>query len=361
MRHIVETIDAHTEGEPLRVVRSGFPEVKGSTILEKRRYARDHLDHFRTALMLEPRGHADMYGCVLVDPEPQEILPTGTPPGHIGVLFLHNAGYSTMCGHGILGLVKVGIEYSLFPWEAKDKNQALVRIDSPAGRVEATAKLQAGKVEAVSFLNVESFVLKRGIELTLSTTVPSLPTRIRADIAYGGAFYAYVDAPSIGLDLSPSNLEQIIQAGRAVKHAANQLEIAAHPSGQKDLEFIYGTIFVAPPHALDRPGVPHSRNVCVFADGEVDRCPTGTGVSGRAALHCEDGSLRAGESLVIESLIGTRFHVSVEETTSLVWQGRDRAPLEAVVPRVSGQAYITGEHRFFLDDDDPLAEGILLR
>ncbi len=330
----ITTIDAHTAGEPLRVVTGGYPELPGATMLEKRQYARQHYDPLRRALTLEPRGHADMYGCILTPPV--------TSDGDVGVVFFHNEGYSTMCGHGIIGLVKVGIESGRLPAVGE---APVVRIDSPAGRITATAHLRRGRVERVSFHNVPSFLLERD----LAVEVPGLG-RVRCDLAFGGAFYAYVDAPSIGVAIRPENYRRLIDLGMRIKRAAASSYVIVHPDGDADLNFLYGTILVEPAAG----GGAHSRNVCIFADGEVDRSPTGTGVSGRAAILHARGELRAGETLAIESLIGTLFDVRVVREATV-----GRHP--AIVPEVSGSAFITGRHEFFIDPEDPLREGILLR
>jgi len=328
----IHTIDAHTAGEPLRVITAGYPELPGETILEKRRYAREHLDHLRRALMLEPRGHADMYGCILTPPV--------TPDGDVGVLFLHNEGYSTMCGHGIIGLVKVGLEAELFRAKGSE-----IRIDSPAGRIVARADQGAsGRVRSVAFRNVPAFVLRTDAEVE----VPGLG-RLRFDLAYGGAFYAYVEAEAVGLRLEPENFARIVDVGMRIKRAVMDNFEIVHPAGDPDLNFLYGTILVE-----RNAGTNHSRNVCVFADGEVDRSPTGTGVSGRAAIHHARGELAVGESITIESLIRTTFDVRVLEETRV-------GELPAVVPEVTGTAHITGRHEFLIDPEDPLREGFLLR
>jgi trans-L-3-hydroxyproline dehydratase len=329
----ITTIDAHTAGEPLRVITGGWPNIPGETMLAKRQYARAHLDRLRRALMLEPRGHADMYGCILT-------LPV-TRDGDVGVLFMHNEGFSTMCGHGIIGLVKVGIECGLL--EVKGR-KPVVRIDTPAGRVTARAHLVGGRVERVSFRNVPSFLLARDLEVD----VPGLG-RIRGDIAFGGAFYAYVNAADVAVEVVPQNHATIVDVCMRIKRAVMDSYEIVHPDGDADLNFLYGTILVQP-----LVGPVHSRNVCVFADGEVDRSPTGTGVSGRAAIHHARGELGIGETITIESLIGTRFDVRVVEATAV-------GACPAVIPEVTGAAYITGRHEFFIDPDDPLREGVLLR
>ena len=331
----VRTIDAHAAGEPLRVICSGFPLPAGDTILERREAALRHYDHLRRSLMWEPRGHADMYGCLLTPP--------ATDDGDLGVLFLHNEGYSTMCGHGIIGLVTVGLECGLFAMPA---GRSEIRIDAPAGRIVATPHWRDGRVAAVSFLNVPSFALMQD----LVVAVPGLGD-VRCDVAFGGAFYALVDVAQTGLALEPRNSDALIAAGRAIKRAIMATQRIEHPAGDPDLNFLYGTIF-----SELRPagGEVHSRNACVFAEGELDRSPTGTGVSSRAALYHARGELAAGETLQIESLIGTRFSVRIVERTRV-------GALPAVIPEVRGSASITGMHDFLMDPADPLREGFLLR
>jgi proline racemase len=260
----IVTVDAHTGGEPFRVVCSGFPALEGETILERRRFAHEHLDHLRTALMWEPRGHADMYGCLVTRPV--------TAGADVGVLFMHNEGYSTMCGHGIIALVTVALETGMFPME---EPQTTLRIDTPAGLVTARAFVQGGHVQRVAFHNVPAFV----VELDAEVTIPGLGA-IRYDLAFGGAFYAYVEAQSLGLHCRPEDYRALIERGMQIKRAVIAARPIQHPF-EDDLGFLYGTIFTGPPEEAAH----HSRNVCVFAEGEVDRSPTGTGVSGRVAIH----------------------------------------------------------------------------
>ncbi len=327
----ITTIDAHTAGEPLRIITSGLPPIPGDTILAKRRYAREHLDRLRTALMWEPRGHADMYGCIMTAPT--------TPDGTLGVLFLHNEGWSTMCGHGVIGLVKVGIETGLLA------PQAVIRLDTPAGRVTAYPRFgDDGRVLEVAFDNVPSYVV--GLDRVVD--VPGLG-RVRYDLAFGGAYYAYVDAASVGVGLTPADFRALIDLGTRIKQAVMAADPPVHPF-EPDLSLLYGTIFVGPTHDPAH----HSREVCVFADGEVDRSPTGTGVSGRAALHYAKREIGLGQPFVVESILGTTFTGEVVAETTF-------GPYAAVVPRVTGTAYIVGRNELLVDPDDPLREGFLLR
>jgi trans-L-3-hydroxyproline dehydratase len=329
----ITTLDAHTAGEPFRVITGGYPELPGDTILERRRYAQEHLDQLRTALMWEPRGHADMYGCIVTPPVSAE--------ADIGVLFLHNEGYSSMCGHGIIGIATVALETGLVPPTAAETR---IGIDTPAGLVTASACVEDGQVMNVRFRNVPSFVLA----LDQTIKVPGLG-EIQYDLAYGGAFYAFVGAEAAGLACTPDYFRDLIDKGTAIKRAIVASRPIPHPF-EADLSFLYGTIFVGPAH---EPGA-HSRNVCVFAEGEVDRCPTGTGVSARLAIHHARGEIGLGEPMVVESILGTRFTGRIVETTQF-------GPYPAVIPEVEGSAHITGRHEFLIDPSDPLRWGFILR
>jgi proline racemase len=329
----ITTIDAHTGGEPFRIITSGLPELSGDTILARRRYMTDHLDHLRTALMWEPRGHADMYGCI--------ITPPVSPEADFGVLFLHNAGYSSMCGHGIIAVTTVAVETGLIePVEPV----TTVRIDAPAGLITAYARLDKGRVASVFFHNVPSFVLT----FDQRVNVPGLGT-VCYDIAYGGAFYAFVKAGDLRVTTTPGDFNALIDKGMAVKRAVMAAGPIPHPF-EADLSFLYGTIIIGPPH---RQGA-HSSNVCIFADGEVDRSPTGTGVSARLALHYARKEIGLNDPIVIESILGSRFTGRVIETTTF-------GPYDAVIPEVAGSAWITGCNEFCMDPADPMKNGFIFR
>ena len=323
-------IDSHAAGEPLRVVTGGVDAIPGATIVAKRAWAREHLNDLRRGLMFEPRGHADMYGAIVTEPV--------TPDGDLGVLFMHNEGWSTMCGHGIIALTTVAIETGML-----DMREA-VRIDAPAGRITARPKRDGARIASVAFENVPSFVL----ELDASVDVPGLG-KIRYDLAFGGAFYAYVDVSQVGLDIGPKDYRGLIDTGWRIKKAVMAQRPIPHPF-EKDLSFLYGTIFGGP--AQDAGG--DARNVCVFADGEVDRSPTGTGVSGRVAIEHARGRLAPGKPFVVESILGTRFVGRVLRETTF-------GPHKAVVPEVEGSAWISGRGELWSDPRDPLARGFILR
>lgn len=326
-------VDAHTAGEPLRIFTSGWPAIPGLTILEKRRYAQTHHDHLRRATMWEPRGHADMYGCLLTGPV--------TPDGDVGVLFLHNEGFSTMCGHGIIGLTKVALDTGLID---KPGDVPVLKIDSPAGRVTAYARREEGVVTAVSFHNVPSFAYA----LDQVVDVPGLGA-VFYDVAFGGAFYAFVRAEDVGVGLAAENVGELITKGRAIKTAVMQSLPIHHPF-EPDLGFLYGVIFVGAAHDPAH----HSRNVCIFAEGEVDRCPTGTGVSARAALHFARGEIGRRQPFVVESILGTTFTGEVVGVTAFGGH-------TAVIPQVTGTAHICGRNELLIDPTDPLRGGFILR
>ena len=332
---VITTIDAHAAGEPLRIITGGLPELPGATILERRRYMQQHLDHIRKALMWEPRGHRDMYGAVLTE--------RVTPEADLGVLFMHNEGYSTMCGHGIIALVTALLETGVFP--AKGPHTP-VNLDTPAGLVRATAHLDSsGHVESVSFLNVPSFLYAREVALN----VPAYG-RLTVDVAFGGAFYAFLPAEQVGLSIAPEQARQLAAAGDTITKAVNAVLPIYHPL-EEDLSFLYGTIFTGP----SQDPAHHSRNVCIFADAQVDRSPTGTGVSARLAIHHAKNEIADNQHIIIESILGAASTFSGRVV------GRTRVgPYEAVVPEVQGQAFITGRHEFVIDPGDELGRGIFL-
>ena len=327
----ITTIEMHTGGEPLRVYTSGLPPLKGQTVLEKRRYFREHYDYIRTGTLWEPRGHADMYGAII----------TPSVDADLDVFFLHNEGYSTMCGHAILALTKLVIETGLVRHEGKE---AEVTFNVPAGQVQARATIEDGTVRESSFRNVPAFLYRQGQQIEVS----GIGT-VRFDVAYGGAFYAFVEAAPLGLSLTANHYSRLIDYGRRIKNSVAQSLSIEHPF-EPDLSFLYGTIFTGPATASGH----HSRNVCIFADGEVDRSPTGTGVSARAAIHYAKGELQLNEKITIESILGSVMTVRAVEVTKF-------GPYDAVIPEVSGTASITGRNEFYFDPDDPFREGFILR
>jgi proline racemase len=329
----IETIESHTGGEPLRIIVDGMPNLEGETILKRRRLMQDEYDDLRSALMWEPRGHADMYGAILTEPVTDE--------ADVGILFTTNKGYSSMCGHGIIALGTALLETKMLP---SNPPKEVIAFDTPAGLVTATSRIEGKNVTSVSFENVPSFAPK----LDQIVDVPEHGP-IEFDLGYGGAFYAYCDADQIDLDLSPDNADEISQVGMDIKRAvANSFNIE-HPY-EDDLSFLYGTIF-REESAIEGCD---SKNVCVFADGQIDRSPTGTGVSGRLAIQYKRGNLDIGEEFVVESIINTVFRGEI---------AREKAfgGYDAIVPQITGSAHITGRNEFVIDPEDPLHDGFFIR
>jgi len=329
----IKTIDAEVAGEAVRLIVGGGPSVPGRTMAEKLTWLRRHGGELRRLLMLEPRGHADMYGAVLTEPV--------TPGAHAGVLFMHNEGWSTMCGHGVIAVTTIAIERNLI-WPGGPN----LVLDAPAGRIEAGAIVhEAGadrRVSAVAFRNVPSFVWEAGLPVKIGGRT------LLVDVAFGGAFYAIVDAEAAGLAVAASALPELRRAGMAIKAEVERLRQVVHPV-DSGLQGIYGTIFTAP---AQRPEA-HLRNVTIFADAEVDRSPCGTGTAAVMAVLSEMGVLSEDSSFVHESIVGSLF------TGRIV----DRAQVgdkPAIVPEIQGSAWITGEHTFLIDGDDPLKAGFRL-
>jgi proline racemase len=330
-------VDYHTAGEPFRIVTSAIPALSGDTVAERRMSAQHHasLDAIRRLLCHEPRGHADMYGCFQVPPDDEE--------ADLGVLFWHKDGYSTACGHGTIALGVWAVESGLVP--AHPDGSTNVIIDVPSGRVAARVRRTHGVVRSVAFRNIPSFVIAPGVAVATSRgTVP-------VTLAYGGAIYATVAAGVLGLHVVSDDLNALIALGREIKRQIDEAGLAAHPDDAR-LSGLYGTIFYD--DLGEESGGLRQRNVTVFADGEVDRSPCGSGTCARIAELVAEGRLGVGDELRHESIIGTSFRARAVERL----EHADRA---AVIPEVEGMAYRTGEHRFVLDPADPLGTGFVLR
>jgi proline racemase len=330
---VIETIDMHTGGEPLRIITNGLGEIKGKTILEKRKYFKEHFDDIRTGLMFEPRGHADMYGAIITEP--------CTEGADFGTFFMHNEGYSTMCGHAIIALTKFALETGLVK---KEGNEPELIIDAPPGKIYSKAFLKGNIVEKVSFRNVPSFLYLK--DQTID--VPGIGN-VNFDVAFGGAFYVFCRAEELGLKLVANEYNKLIDYGRRIKYAVQDKFEIKHPF-EDDLSFLYGTIMIG--EALNKNH--HSRNVCIFAEGEVDRSPTGSGVSARAAIHYARDEIQKTQLITIESILDTLMTVKVVEETKY-------GQFDAVIPEVSGTASFTGQHKFYFDPKDLLNKGFIFR
>jgi proline racemase len=333
----IVTTDYHTAGEPFRIVTEGAPALPGITVAERRARALESADagFVRELLCNEPRGHADMYGCFLVPPD--------DGGADLGVLFWHKDGFSTACGHGTIALGAWAVESGRV--RADPDGLTEVTIDVPSGRVGAAVTSAAGVVQQVAFRNVPAYVIDPSVR------VDTYRGSATAGIAYGGAIYASVAARDLGLAVTAEHYSELIAVGRAVKRALDGSAVARHPSDDR-LSGIYGTIFYD--DLGDSDEGPRQRNVAVFADGEVDRSPCGSGTSARAALLAAAGRLDGDRVFTHESIVGTRFTARITDRVRA--DGRD-----AVVTEVVGQAFRTGEHRFVLDPRDPVGTGFVLR
>jgi proline racemase len=319
----VEAVDYHTGGEPFRILTAGVPPVEGATVLERRRFARDHLDAYRRLVVHEPRGHADMYGC--------HVVPPNDDGADLGVVFFHNEGYSTACGHGTIALVTWALDEGVV---ARREGETRVVVDVPSGRLETWADVVGGRVRSVRFRNVPSFVWARGLGAAGRDV----------DVAFGGAFYA-----SLEERVAPGELPRLVELGRRIKADLEAAHDVVHPL-EPELRDVYGVIFWQ--SEGDDPLV--QRNVTVFADGEVDRSPCGSGTSARLALLHDERRLATGEVLRHRSIVDSEFRGRVVAET-------DVAGRPAVVTEVEGAAFRTGRASFELDPDDPLGDGFLLR
>lgn len=334
----IETVEMHTGGEPVRIVTAGYPAIPGATILDKRRHAREHLDHLRTLLMFEPRGHYDMYGVIPVEPD--------LPDADMAVLFIHNEGYSTMCGHAAVALGRYAVDHGIV---APQVPVTEVNLQCPCGlvrvRVEVNETADGFVTGAASFESVPSFAfaLDRRIDVEGLGAVPF-------DIGYGGAFYALVDVGQIGLDLETTPLPQLVEAADRITKAVAKAVPLDHPDDM-DLAFLYGTILTDGRDAFeDRP----TRNICVFAEREVDRSPTGSGVSARIAVQHAKGLIGIGQTRTFLSVTDAPF-------TAKAVRSEKAGRFDAVRVEVGGRAYYSGRASFSVEAGDPLGGGFLLR
>ncbi len=335
----IDTVDYHTGGEPFRIITGGVPRLEGATILERRRFALERLDHVRRFLVYEPRGHADMYGC--------HVVPPNDAGADLGVVFFHNEGYSTACGHGTIALVTWALESGVLPITGPETP---VTVDVPSGRLACVARcdVKAGRVTSVRFTNVPSFVLATGV------TLPTSRGPVTVDVGYGGAFYGSADVRPLGLAVDKASLPALIALQRELRPALDAALDVVHPD-EPELRGIYGIIWWQ-----DEPTAPgddaalSQRNVTVFADGEVDRSPCGSGTSARLALLHAAGRLGTGEVLRHRSIVDSVFVGRITGTTTVA--GRP-----AVITEVEGSAHLAGRSHFVLDPADPLGMGFLLR
>jgi len=335
---VVRSIDYHTAGEPFRIVADPPVPLPGGNVADRRANAAGNpeVNGLRQLLCHEPRGHADMYGGFIV--------PADDDGANLGVLFWHKDGFSTACGHGTIALGVWAVETGRVTPSATGLTDVV--IDVPSGRVTARVHTQDERVTAVDFRNVASYVIAESVPVTTSRG------EVTVTISFGGAIYASVDARLLGLTVTPDCLDELIPLGRAIKLALAGSPYAQHQPDPR-LGGIYGTIFFED-LGRDEAGNLRQRNVTVFADGEVDRSPCGSGTCARLAALDASGQLKAGQSLTHESIVGTQFSARILDRLTI--HGRD-----AVIPQVTGMAYKTGEHSFWVDPHDPLTPGFVLR
>jgi proline racemase/trans-L-3-hydroxyproline dehydratase len=335
----VDTVDYHTGGEPFRIIVGGVPPLEGTTVLERRRFAREQVDHIRRLLVFEPRGHADMYGC--------HVVPPNDAGADLGVVFFHNEGYSTACGHGTIALVTWALESGVLPMAGPETP---VTVDVPSGRLACVARcdVAARRVTSVRFTNVPSFVLATGV------TLPTSRGPVTLEVGYGGAFYGSADVRALGLAVDRASLPVLIDLQRELRPALDAALDVVHPD-EPELRGTYGiTWWQDEPTAPGDDAALTQRNVTVFADGEVDRSPCGSGTSARLALLHAAGLIRTGETLRHRSIVDSVFAGRVTGQTAVA--GRP-----AVITEVEGIAHLTGRSHFTLDPTDPLGTGFLLR
>ena len=330
--HRILTIDSHTMGEPTRVVLKGFPILEGETMIERKKYLEKNLDHLRKALILEPRGHRDMFGAIVMEPISEE--------AHLGVVFMDSGGYLNMCGHGSIGVATVAVETGLVP--AKEPMTEVV-LEAPAGIIRTKVLVEGGKAKEVSITNVPAFMYEEDLQVELEGF-----GTFKVDIAFGGSFFALVDVKEVGLQIDIENLPILTDLAMRLLEELNSVKRVKHPYldiTTVDLVEFYGKA-TNPKAAM--------KNVVIFGDCQTDRSPCGTGTSAKVAALYKKGKLKLNEEFIYESITGYTFKgVAIEETRV--------GDYAAIIPRITGSAYVTGMNEIIIDTQDPLKYGFSLR
>ena len=325
----LQAVDAHTVGEFCRVIIGGFPEPEGNTMIEKKKWMETHYDHLRTSLMFEPRGHHDMFGAFLCDPV--------NPEADFGVLFMDTGGYLNMCGHCTIGAVTVALEAGL---KESHEGENEVVLEAPAGLIRTTATVKDGKVEHVTLTNVPAFVYKENISVTIDGK------EIPLTISFGGSFFALVDSTKLDIgEINAKNVRKYQELGMKIIDAVNRQHPVKHPL--LDIDTVDLCEFYGPTPNPDKATM---RNVVIFGDAMADRSPCGTGTSAKLATLHHWGEIKVGEEFIYESFIGTLFKGVIKETTKV-------ADFDAVIPQITGSAYLTGTATYLIDPTDPLKYG----
>lgn len=330
-QRFIKAIDSHTMGEPTRVIYDGFPDLPGDTMMMKKAYLTEHYDHLRSALMLEPRGHRDMFGALLTEPVHKE--------ADFGVIFMDSGGYLNMCGHGSIGTASVIVETGM---KEVTEPYTEVLLDTPSGLIRAQVHVVDGKAREVSILNVPSFLYLERQQVTLPGW-----GNIRFDISFGGSFFALVDAEEAGIALDAANIGRLQDLGMALLSEINQTISVKHPF--LDIHTVDLVEFYA--HTTTRQA--NMKNCVVFGEGQVDRSPCGTGTSAKLASLYTRGELKLGEEFVYESITGSVFRAVATQETEV-------GGFRAIVPQITGSAYLTGISQWILDETDPQVYGFLL-
>ncbi|MFX3616538.1 MAG: proline racemase family protein [Sporolactobacillus sp.] len=325
-------IDTHTMGEPTRVILNGFPLIPGTSMMEKKIYLQKNFDYIRQTLVNEPRGHRDMFGAVILAPT--------CPGADIGVIFMDGGGYLNMCGHGSIGVATVAVERGLIPVIEPYTD---VVLETPSGLIHTRVKVEKGRVKEVSIVNVPAFLYRKDQRVAVSGL-----GEIKLDIAFGGNFFALVNAEQIDVAIETKNLGSLLRYGLAIREAVNQQIAVSHPI-LADIHTVDLVEFFGPAQS---PAA-SLRNVVVFGKEQMDRSPCGTGTSAKLATLYARGQLKLNEDFVYESIMGTRFRGRALRETRV-----GRYP--AIIPEITGQAFIIGENRLVIDEEDPLKFGFLL-
>ena len=328
----LEYVDTHTMGEPTRVIVDGLPPIKGNTMMAKKKYLEENLDYIRTMVMHEPRGHRDMFGAIITEPAHEE--------AQMGVIFMDGGGYLNMCCHGSIGVATLLVERG---YVKVTEPITCITLDAPAGLIQAKVRVKNGKAEKVSITNVPSFLYKKDIEIELPNV-----GKIPIDISFGGSFFALVNGQDIGIDVSIDNIDKLVKYGLVIRDIVNKQIPVVHPTNpfidRVDLVEIYDE-----PVSKDA----NLKNVVIFGDGQVDRSPCGTGTSAKLATLYDKGLLKINEPFVYESITGTKFIGRVVEETKV-------EDYNAIIPEITGRAFITGYGHLVAGEDDLFKYGFVI-
>lgn len=323
----ITAIDSHTGGETNRIIIDGMGIVSGESMAEKKKFLQEERDWIRTSALLEPRGHSEMFGSILVKPV--------TPEADLGIVFMDNKGYLNMCGHGTLALLTAAVEFNLV--EAVEPVTEIT-LDTPAGLVRGKVHLDGRKIISSSFINVPSFLHRENLKIY----IPLLEKEILVDIAFGGSFFALIDAEEAGIEITREKGKEISELGMAILKEINRVFTPSHP----ELPHIKSVDLV---EFYNR----ENRNVVVFGNGQLDRSPCGTGTCAKMAALYHKGKLGVGDEFLYESIIGSKFLGKITDAY-------EKDGVKYILPQISARAYITGINHLLIDEEDPLGNGFFI-